>query len=115
MADSPCPRMSGIRERVARALYENTGAQLTPWDDISLQRKSGWLSDADVVIPIIVQACIRVVEQLDPEKPTNYLFRRENISAALLALSGVEESDKWVCPLNVEGCDFDCGNYGCGN
>lgn len=24
-------------------------------------------------------------------------------------------SEKWECPINMEGCRTNCGNYGCGN
>ena len=75
-----------IRERVAKALYSNTGAQITPWVDISPDRRAGWLSDADVVIPIVAEACARVPDQRDPEKPGNYLFNRERIGDAIRGL-----------------------------
>ena len=76
-------QLGSIRERVAKALYSNTGAQITPWVDISPDRRAGWLSDADVVIPIVAEACARVPDQRDPEKPDSYLFTRERIGTAI--------------------------------
>jgi hypothetical protein len=75
-----------IRERVAKALYSNTGAEITPWADISPERKIGWMSDAALVIPIIAEACALVPDQRDPEKPDNYLFPRERIGDAIRGL-----------------------------
>mgnify|MGYP001080586707 CR=1 FL=1 len=78
--------LGSLRERVARALYENTRAPTSPWDEMPPERKRGWLSDADVVIPIVAEAAARVPDQRDPEKPTNYLFRRERIGDAIRGL-----------------------------
>jgi hypothetical protein len=78
--------LGSIRDRVARALYGNTGAQITPWEDISSERKAGWLSDADLVIPIVAEACARVPDQRDPEKPGDYLFPRERIGNVIRGL-----------------------------
>jgi hypothetical protein len=80
------PQLGSLRVRVARALYENTRATQTPWADISAARRTGWLSDADVVIPVIVEACARVPDQRDPENPSNYLFPRERIGDAIRGL-----------------------------
>jgi hypothetical protein len=85
------------------------------WDDMLPERQSGWLSDADVIVPIVVAACCVVVDQTDPEKPANYLFKRENLSSVIQGLFLGAPDDEWECPIDEPSCTKNCGNYGCGN
>lgn len=89
----------------------------TPWDELSKERQAPWLADADMVIPVIIEACARVVDQCDPDKPNNYLFKREQISSVMkgLFVGHPDDEDAWECPISYPGCTKNCGSYGCGN
>lgn len=111
-----------LRRRVAELLYrglltEPTVAR-TPWDSLSKERQEPWLADADMVIPVIIEACARIADQKDPEKPANYLFPRELIGSAMKGLfvgHPDDDGDPWECPISNPNCSENCGSYGCGN
>lgn len=110
-----------LRQRVAQLLYRGPGMEAsvakTPWDDLGKDRQAPWLADADMVIPVIIEACARIADQRDPEKPGNYLIRREHIGSVMkgLFVGHPEDEDAWECPISHPGCSQNCGNYGCGN
>ena len=79
-----------LREVVAKALYDAAPLTMTPWDALAPQRQSGWLSDADLALSIILPAAAHVADALDPEKPSSYLHRRERIADAIRALASPE-------------------------
>jgi hypothetical protein len=109
-----------LRQRVARLLYRGPTTpppSQIPWDELSKERQSGWLADADMVIPVIIEACARVADQRDPDKPANYLIKREHVASVMkgLFVGHPDNEDEWECPISYPGCTEDCGNYGCGN
>ena len=75
-----------LRERVAQALYEAAPSVNIRWDGLSPERKEGWYSDADICLAIVLRAAAWVADVRDPEKPCNYLFRREHISSNIMSL-----------------------------
>jgi hypothetical protein len=72
-------KLRPLRDRVAMAIYENAPGPLCPWDDLPPGRKTGWLSDADCALGVALHAAAWVADATDPDKPANYLFRREHI------------------------------------
>ena len=109
-------KAESLRQRVARSLYGDGARIARPqWDDLPAERKRGWLSDADRVIPIVVKACALVAEQKDPDKPSNYLFPRERIGSVMEGLFVGMPSEEWECPIGVGDCTENCGRYGCKN
>lgn len=72
------------REQIARALYHNTPTPpQTPWENLGNQAKRGWLSDAQIALGIASEYFAYVAEERDPDKPANYLRRREDIAPAI--------------------------------
>lgn len=79
-----CDDLEVTRHAVARALYEDGATIIRPdWTCLSDERQSPWLVDADRAIAIVVEQCARIVDASDPEKPANYLHRREDLAAVL--------------------------------
>jgi hypothetical protein len=107
--------LRSLRRRVAKAIYENTGALRAEWDDLPAERQIGWLSDADLVIPVVIKACLVVIDQKDPEKPSKYLFSRERLSSVIEGLFLGAPDEDWDCPISDTDCTQNCGSYGCGN
>ena len=106
-------KFHSLRRRVAAALYSEGGKADRNFHDLPDAKQKSWLEDADRVIPIVVEACANVADALDPEKPTNYLLRREHIGSHIRGLF-VGHPD-WECPLGFDHCYQNCGDYGCGN
>lgn len=52
-----------LREKVARALYEEPGRARRNWDDYPLHHREHWLADADRIIPIIAADYAAVVAE----------------------------------------------------
>lgn len=113
-----------LRQRVAKALYEepplhsnHAPVSRIPWNDLDGERKAAWLADADRVIPMVIEACARIADQKDPEKPANYLFPRERIGSAMkgLFVGHPDEDGVWECPIAHPNCFENCGSYACGN
>ncbi len=79
--------LRSLRDRVAEAI-RGDGSDLCdqPWDTLSDEKRSGWLGDADRAIPVVAEAAARIVEQRDPEKPANYLIRRERLADAITGM-----------------------------
>ena len=100
-----------LRYRVAEALYLEGGKAPGLFSQLSQASREAWLQDADRVIPIVIEAACRVVDQRQSDKESAYLIRRESLSGALqgLFLGGFE------CPIDDPDCVENCGAYGCGN
>jgi hypothetical protein len=107
-----------LRRRVAALLYRGPSMEANPtvpWDTLSKERQAPWLADADMVIPVIIEACARVADQRDPEKPANYLIRRKNIGSVMKGLFVGHPDEEWECPIENPDCLENCGAYGCRN
>lgn len=78
--------LKSLRERVAEAIRGESDLCDTPWDTLSADQKVRWLGAADRAIPIVLAAAARVATQTDPEKPANFLFKREQIGDAIEGL-----------------------------
>jgi len=102
-----------LRRRVAAALFNEGGKNTEDFHSLPKGRQAPWLADADRVIPIVIEACAGVADARDPEKPGNYLIRRELIGSHMKGLF-VGHPD-WECPLDRDDCFQNCGSYGCGN
>ena len=93
--------MNSLRHRVARSIFTEGRAELIPrWAEISPARRKPWLEDADRVILIVLESCSGLADQRDPEKPDNYLFKRENIGSAMRGLFIGWPSDD--CPEELD-------------
>jgi hypothetical protein len=97
-----------LRRRVAAALHSEGGKAGEDFHAMSPERQRPWLEDADRVIPIVIEACAGVADARDPEKPANYLIRREHIGSHMKGLF-VGHPD-WECPLGLDDCFQNCGN-----
>lgn len=76
--------MKPLRERVAEAIRaDGTDLCDRPWDQLPDEMKIGWLEDADRALSVALEEAVRVVSERDPEKPTNWRHRREEIVSAL--------------------------------
>lgn len=102
-----------LRRRVAAALHSEGGKASEDFHAMSKDRQAPWLADADRVIPIVIEACARVADARNPEKPTEYLICRELIASHMKGLF-VGHPD-WECPIGRDDCFQNCGSYGCGN
>lgn len=71
--------LGSLRERVARAIYEDRDAD--NWDALPEERRKFWLGDADRVIPVVLDAVTRVIDQRDEDSA--YLVARENLADVL--------------------------------
>jgi len=105
--------LASLRARVAAALYGEGGKCLEDFHSLSEERQGPWMEDADRVIPVVIAACARVIEQRDPEKPGAYLIRREHLSSHIEGL--FVGCNEWECPIGEDGCLSDCGSYACHN
>ena len=102
-----------LRRRVAAVLFSEGGKNTGDFHALSKDRQAPWLADADRVIPVVIEACAGLADARDPEKPTNYLIRRELIGSHMKGLF-VGHPD-WECPMGYDHCWQNCGDYGCGN
>jgi hypothetical protein len=103
-----------LRRRVAAVLYSEGGKRpAEAFHELPQDRQAPWLEDADRVIPVVIEACAGVADARDPEKPGNYLIRREYIGSHMKGLF-VGHPD-WECPIGRDDCFKNCGSYGCGN
>lgn len=54
-----------LREKVARALYEEPGRARRNWDDYPIHHQEHWLADADRIIPIVAADYTATVAERD--------------------------------------------------
>ncbi|WP_313031790.1 hypothetical protein [Brucella sp.] len=59
----------------------------------ALSRAGFRILGPDEVDPVTVEMCVEVAAATDPEKPANWLHRREEIAAAIRALSSPDHAD----------------------
>lgn len=59
----------------------------------ALSRAGFRILGPDEVDPVTVERCVEVAAATDPEKPANWLHRREEIAAAIRALSSPDHAD----------------------
>jgi hypothetical protein len=102
-----------LRRRVAASLWAENKRPIKEFHKLPDSQKKSWLDDADRVIPMVLEACANVVDQKDPEKPANYLIKRENCASVIKGL--FVGNPEWECPIDSPGCFKNCGSYGCGN
>lgn len=94
------------REQVARALYLNTPTPpATPWEKLSATQKIGWYSDAQKALCIASEYFSSIADARDPEKPTNYLHRRENIGTVMRGVSFYPDGKCHMADLNQRGLE----------
>jgi len=95
------PALWALRHRVASVLYEVAPSGTAAWSELSDQRKKAWLFDADLVIPVVIEAVCRVIDQRDTDKGGSYLIRRESIPDVIRGLflgSDIQDPDEWERP-----------------
>lgn len=106
-----------LRERVARALYEegwNEGAEKREWAALAAEKRDPWLRDADRVIPIVLDAVKRLIIQRHPDDLRRYLIARANLADVITSTLWTGDFD-FECPLGDDACHVNCGAYACGN
>ena len=72
--------------RVARRLYENTppyGPSQTDWDCLPPERKTGWISDAQIAVAIVAEEAARLADMREEDKPSTYRFSRNDIAPVM--------------------------------
>lgn len=86
--------MNRIVDRVARALYENAPPMnRADWSDLPPERKAGWISDARIAVAIVADEAARLADMRDPDKPTAYRFRREDIAPVMRGIPNDPPND----------------------
>ena len=72
--------------KVAAALYSEGGRRpIEEFPKLYTEKQKPWIEDAQTVVAIVGEACAQFCENVDPEKPTAYLHKREHLADEMRA------------------------------